>query len=57
MEGNMTRFFGFALLFAAISEYAFALPAVPEIDASSGMSALALLGGGLLLLRSRRSGK
>jgi hypothetical protein len=53
----MTRFFGFALLFAAISEYAFALPAVPEIDASSGMSALALLGGGLLLLRSRRSGK
>jgi len=28
--------------------------AVPEIDASSGASALALLSGGLLILRSRR---
>ena len=27
---------------------------VPEIDASSGASALALLSGGLLILRSRR---
>ncbi len=44
---------GMLLVFAAMAMTAVANP-VPEIDASSGASALALLSGGLLILRSRR---
>jgi len=45
---------GMMLVFAAMVATASALTAVPEIDASSGATALALLSGGLLVLRSRR---
>ncbi len=46
---------GMMLLLAAMAMIASAQVApVPEIDASSGASALALLSGGLLILRSRR---
>jgi hypothetical protein len=44
---------GMMLLLAGMAITASAT-AVPEIDASSGASALALLSGGLLILRSRR---
>jgi hypothetical protein len=44
---------GMMLLLAGMATVASAT-AVPEIDASSGASALALLSGGLLVLRSRR---
>ena len=45
---------GMILLLAGMAITASATTAVPEIDASSGASALALLSGGLLILRSRR---
>jgi hypothetical protein len=43
------------ILLATVAGFAFAGTArAPEIDASSGVAALALLSGGLLVLRSRR---
>ena len=44
---------GMLLVFAAMAMTASARP-VPEIDASSGASALALLSAGLLVIRSCR---
>ena len=44
---------GFALMFLGAAGAALAL-ASPEIDASSGMSALALLSGIVLVIKSRR---
>jgi MYXO-CTERM domain-containing protein len=51
----MTRVIGIAIVLASLAGFAFAgaVP-VPEIDASSGVAALGLLSGGLLVLRSRR---
>jgi hypothetical protein len=49
----MTRLTGIMLLFLGASSYAFGI-GVPEIDPGSGVTALALLSGGLLILRSRR---
>jgi LPXTG-motif cell wall-anchored protein len=42
------------ILLAANVAFAGAVGGVPEIDPGVGISALALLSGGLLLLRSRR---
>jgi hypothetical protein len=50
----MTKYIGLALLLIATAGIAGATPAVPEIDPGSGMSALALLSGALLVLRGRR---
>ena len=47
------RVVGMMLLLAGMVMTASAAP-VPEIDASSGASALALLSAGLLVIRSRR---
>jgi len=44
---------GMILLFVGVSSFAFA-SAVPEINAGSAGSALALLSGALLVLRSRK---
>ncbi|HUJ48855.1 MAG TPA: hypothetical protein VLW25_01610 [Bryobacteraceae bacterium] len=44
---------GMVLLFVGVSSFAFAY-AVPEINAGSAGSALALLSGALLVLRSRK---
>jgi len=49
----MTKFVGFALLLIGTAGVAGAVP-VPEIDPGSGMSALALLSGALLVIRARR---
>jgi hypothetical protein len=49
----MAKYIGFALLLIGTAGVAGASP-VPEIDPSSGMSALALLSGALLVLRARR---
>jgi MYXO-CTERM domain-containing protein len=50
----MARLIGVAILLS-VATFAFAGTAqVPEIDASSGVAALGLLSGGLLVLRSRR---
>jgi hypothetical protein len=46
---------GIVLLFVGISSSAFAGgPAVPEIGPASGMAALALVSGALLVIRGRR---
>ena len=50
----MVRFIGMSMLLIGASALAFAGPAsVPEIDASAGASAIALLSGAILVLRSR----
>ncbi len=53
----MQKLAGMLLLLVGVAGIAMAidLPSAPEIDASSGTSALALLSGALLMVRSRRS--
>ena len=50
----MTRLLGLTFLLAGVASVAFAGSVAPEIDASAGVAALGLLGGGLLILRSRK---
>jgi LPXTG-motif cell wall-anchored protein len=50
----MTKVAVLILLLTASVAFAGAPAAAPEIDPGTGISALALLSGGLLLLRSRR---
>ena len=50
----MTRLFGMTMLLLGAVGYALAGAVTPEIDASSGIAAVALLSGGLLVLRGRR---
>jgi len=51
----MSQFFGFSLLLVGASSFAFAGGVIaPEIDGASAVSAVALLSGGLLVLRARR---
>jgi LPXTG-motif cell wall-anchored protein len=50
----MTKVSVLTLLLTANVAFAGALGRAPEIDPGVGISALALLSGGLLLLRSRR---
>jgi hypothetical protein len=51
----MFKFIGLSLMLVSVAGYAFAgtLPG-PEIDASTGVAAVALLSGGILVLRARR---
>jgi hypothetical protein len=51
-EVLLTKLFTLVLLGIGVS--AVAMASVPEIDPGSGINAIALLGGGLLLIRSRR---
>ena len=48
------RLIGMALLFIGVAGLAIAQPPVPEINAGSAGSALALLSGAILVIRSRR---
>jgi len=52
----MTKLLAFTVLLASVAGTASAGIAVagPEIDASSGLAALGLLGGAMIILRSRR---
>jgi energy-converting hydrogenase Eha subunit C len=50
----MTKVSVLILLLTASAAFAGTVGAVPEIDPGAGITALALLSGGLLLLRSRR---
>jgi hypothetical protein len=52
--GGTMRVIGLTLLLLGAAAYAFAGITTPEIDASSGAAAVALLSGGLLVLRARR---
>jgi len=53
---TMRNLFGFALLLVGASGLAIAglIPTTPEIDPSSAGAAVALLAGGLLVIRYRR---
>jgi hypothetical protein len=51
-QNGLMKAAGFGLLLLGVAGAA--LGAVPEIDASSGMSALTLLSGVLLVIKSRR---
>jgi len=54
-EKIMSNFFGFSLLLVGAANFAFAGGvSTPEIDGASAVSAVALLSGGLLVLRARR---
>jgi hypothetical protein len=53
MRNNLIRFAGVALLGIGVSSVGFGA-AVPEIDPATGGSAIALLGGVLLMIRGRR---
>ena len=48
------KIFGMMLLLAGMSVAAVAAVTVPEIDASAGISAVVLLSGALLIIRSRQ---
>jgi hypothetical protein len=50
----MQKIIGLVLLFIGVSGAAMASTSVPEIDPSSGVSALALLSGALLMMRHNR---
>ena len=50
----MTKTIGLMLLFIGVAGLAGATAAVPEIDAGTGGSALALLSGVLLVVRGRK---
>jgi hypothetical protein len=51
----MSKFIGFSLLLVGAAGFALATPvAAPEIDGASATTAIALLSGSLLVLRSRR---
>jgi hypothetical protein len=50
----MRKVLALSMLLAGSAAYAFAGHVVPEIDAPSGVAVIALLSGGLLVLRSRR---
>ncbi len=52
--GVMTKVLGVTLILLGAAGTAMAVPTAPEIDAGAGASALALLSGALLVLRSRR---
>lgn len=52
----MSRVLGIGIILASVAGFAFAgaTRIVPEIDATTGVAALGLVSGGLLILRSRR---
>lgn len=54
----MRKVIGMALVFLSIGGSVFAgAVTAPEIDATTGAAALALLSGGMMILRSRRGKK
>lgn len=54
MKDFAVKFTAIALLVAGISSHAMAALVAPEIDPGMGLNALALLGGAIVLIRSRR---
>jgi hypothetical protein len=50
----MKKVLGFTMLLIGAASFAMAGSGAPEIDPASGVAALALLSGGLLVLRGRR---
>jgi hypothetical protein len=53
--GEMLRLLGLTALLMGVAGFVFAgIQTAPEIDASTGVAALTLLSGGLIVLRARR---
>ena len=50
----MNRIFGLAVMVVGLATVLMAGNPTPEIDASTGVAAVALLAGGILVLRGRR---
>jgi hypothetical protein len=51
----MRKLFGMGLLLVGVSQFVFAgVPITPELDPATGVSALVLLSGALLIIRARR---
>ncbi len=50
----MTKLLGMAVVLVGMASALMAGNVAPEVDASTGAAALALLGGGVLVLRARR---
>ncbi|HLH01050.1 MAG TPA: hypothetical protein VKX49_32400 [Bryobacteraceae bacterium] len=50
----MLKTTGMFLMLVGVSSLAFAVPAAPEIGGGSAASAIALIGGAILVLRSRK---
>ena len=57
LQRTMTKILSVAVLFIGFAGYACANVGVPEIDASSGVAALTLLSGALLVFQARRRTK
>ena len=53
----MNKIVGLTLLLISIAGYAFAGNPTPEIDGSTGIAALGLLSGGMVVLMGRRRRK
>jgi hypothetical protein len=54
-DTKMAKIIGFMIVFAGLSTALMANQTVPEIDSSTGSSAIALIGGVLLAIGGRRS--
>ena len=54
MKSTFLRTAGMTLLVAGMGGALLAVPVGPEIDASTAVNALALLGGAVLLIRGRK---
>jgi len=55
MNSPIAKIVSLTVLLMSVGSYAFAgAPIAPEIDANTGVAAVALLGGGLLVLQTRR---
>jgi len=50
----MMRILGTLIVLLGVASSAFGLVSVPEIDANSSVAAIALVSGGLLVMRARR---
>ncbi len=53
-KGMLKKTIGFMLLLVGASSFAFAGSGTPEIDGSTGMAAIALISGGMVVLWGRR---
>jgi len=52
--GTLYKTIGMLMILIAVAGSAMAVTAVPEIDGSSAVSAVALLSGGFLMIRGRK---
>jgi len=50
----MMKILGTLIVLLGVASSAFGLTAVPEVDANSSVAAIALVSGGLLVIRARR---